>query len=148
MRGELYEERLTQSIIGAFYEVYNVLGIGLLEHHYAAALECELAARNHQVSREVPIDVWYKGVLLGRQRIDLIVDGKVVIETKATRELHASAARQCFSYLRASGIEIGLVLHFGPRPNVKRLVSRKGDRQGQAGIRHGQETDLEGSNSE
>ena len=125
MRGELVEERLTQSIIGAFYEVYNTLGTGLLEQHYAAALAHELAARGHSVAREVSIDVWYKQHLLGRQRIDLIVDGKVVVETKATQELHLSATKQCFSYLRVSGAGIGLVLNFGEKPGVKRLTSRR-----------------------
>jgi len=139
--GELYEERLTESIIGAFYEVYNVLGFGLQEHFYVSALERELVARNHQVSRELQVEVWYKGVLLGRQRLDMVVDGKIVVETKATYELHASAVRQCFSYLRASGIEVGLLLHFGPEPNVKRLVSRKGPR-GYTGLKDGRETAL------
>src|SRR5258708_34354142 len=127
-RGELLEERLTESIIGAFYEVYNVLGFGLLERFYASALARELIARNHHVAREFPVQVHYKGESLGRHRLDMVVDEKVVVETKSTLELHASAARQCFSYLRASGLEVGLVLHFGPEPNVKRLVSRNGGR--------------------
>jgi hypothetical protein len=58
--GELIEERLTESIIGAFYEVYNLLGFGLQEHFYVSALERELIARNHQVSREIPVEVWYR----------------------------------------------------------------------------------------
>jgi GxxExxY protein len=141
-RGELHEERLTESIIGAFYEVYNVLGFGLLEHFYVSALERELVRRNHQVAREVSVEVWYKGELLGRQRLDMVVDGKVVVETKSTLELHASAARQCFSYLRASGIAVGLVLHFGPEPNVKRLVSWKDGARQHTSIRDGRETAL------
>ncbi len=146
--GELIEERLTESIIGAFYEVYNTLGFGLQEHFYASALERELVARNHQVSREVVVDVWYKGALLGRQRLDMVVDRKVVVETKSTFELHSSAARQCFSYLRASRIEVGLLLHFGPEPNVKRLVSRKSGSRRYTGIRDGRETALQGCKSE
>jgi GxxExxY protein len=141
-RGELHEERLTESIIGAFYEVYNVLGFGLLEHFYVSALERELVARSHQVAREVPVEAWYKGVLLGRHRLDMVVDGRVVVETKSTFELHASAARQCFSYLRASGIEVGLVLHFGPKPNVKRLVSWKDEARRYTSIRDGRGTAL------
>ena len=137
--GELYEERLTESIIGAFYEVYNVLGFGLQEHFYVSALERELVARGHQVLREFQVEVWYKGVVLGRQRLDMVVDRRVVVEAKSTFELHTSAARQCFSYLRASGIEVGLLLHFGPEPNVKRLVSRTGPR-GFTGMRDGRVT--------
>src|SRR4051812_28169314 len=122
---ELHEQALSESIIGAFFEVYNALGFGLNERHYAGALEVELGLRGHAVSREVPVEIWYKGHLLGRHRIDMVVDGKVVVENKATHELHPSAAGQCFTYLAASGIEVGLVLHFGPKPNVKRLMCRR-----------------------
>jgi GxxExxY protein len=148
MRGELHEERLTESIIGAFYEVYNILGFELAEYHYSAALENELRLRGHHVDREIPFEVWYKGTLVGRHRIDLLVDGIVVIESKATYELHPSAARQCFSYLRASGRAVGLVLHFGPKPNVKRLLSRKDGSRRYTAIRDERRTDLEGCKSE
>ena len=121
----LLERERTRSIIGAFYDVYNAMGFGLLENLYAEGLAIELRDRGHEVIRELAVDVHYKGHLLGRQRIDMVVDGKVVVETKATMELHKAASRQCFSYLRASGVAIGLVLHFGPEPNVKRLMSRR-----------------------
>jgi GxxExxY protein len=134
-KGELFEERLTGSIIGAFYEVYNVLGFGLSEHLYSMALERELRARGHRVAREVWIEIWYKSELLGRQRLDLVVDDKVVVETKATLELHKGAPLQVLSYLRASRLEIGLVLHFGPEPGVKRLVCRKNGELRLASIR-------------
>jgi GxxExxY protein len=111
-RGKLIEERLTQSIIGAFYEVYNSLGFGLLENLYVVALQRELRGRGHQAAREVWVPVWYKRELLGRQRLDLVVDEKVVVEVKSTVELHPAAIRQCHSYLKASKLELGLVLHF------------------------------------
>src|SRR3954464_1742081 len=123
-RGELIEERLTQSIIGAFYDVYNDLGFGLLENLYTAALQRELRERGHEAAREVWIPVWYKSELLGRQRLDLIVEEKLVVEVKSTMELHPAAVRQCHSYLKASRLEVGLVLHFGPKPAVKRVVWR------------------------
>jgi GxxExxY protein len=121
--GELHEEALTQSIIGAFFEVYNRLGFGLSERDYAGALDIELRLRGHRVSPEVPIEVWYRGHVLGLHRLDMVVDRKVIVENKATHELHPSAARQCFTYLSASRLEVGLVLRFGPKPNVKRVVN-------------------------
>jgi GxxExxY protein len=123
--GWLVEEKLTHSILGAFFEVYNALGYGFLEHLYIMALERELLARGHAVAREVGVLVTYKGEELGYQRIDMILDGKVIIEAKSTRELHDSAPRQLRNYLRATGLEVGLLLHFGPEPKFFRLVNQK-----------------------
>ena len=123
-RGELFEEKLTHSVIGAFYEVYNNLGFGFLEHLYVMALERELIAREHRVGREVCVRVKYKGEELAVQRLDLIVDEKLVIETKASAELHKSATRQLYNYLRATNLEVGLLLHFGPRANFHRVICR------------------------
>ena len=77
-RIDLIEEDRTRSIIGAFFEVYNTLGFGFLESLYAAALVIELRSRGHRVEREVGVRVTYKGHVLGHQRVDLIVDGKVI----------------------------------------------------------------------
>jgi GxxExxY protein len=123
--GELIEERLTYSVIGAFYEVYNTLGFGFLEHVYVLGLEHELVARGHNIGREVRVPVWYKGVELATQRVDMIVDERLVIETKATFELHRAATRQVYNYLRATRLEVGLLLHFGPEPKFYRILCRK-----------------------
>ncbi|MDP9177097.1 MAG: GxxExxY protein, partial [Gemmatimonadota bacterium] len=85
---QLVEQELTKSIIGAFYEVYNTLGFGFLEHTYVMALERELRARGHHVAREASVRIMYKGEELSYQRLDMIVDGKVIVETKSTLELH------------------------------------------------------------
>lgn len=122
--GQLFEERLTHSVIGAFFDVYNTLGFGFLEHIYVMALERELLERNHRVAREVAVQVFYKGDWLGQQRLDMIVDEKLVVETKSTHELHKSANRQVYNYLRSTNLEIGLLLHFGPRPRVERVIYR------------------------
>jgi GxxExxY protein len=122
--GELIEEALTRSVIGAFFEVYNHLGFGFLEHLYVMALERELLAREHDVAREMCVRVMYKGAELGVQRLDLIVDNKLVVETKATAELHKSATRQLYNYLHATNLEVGLLLHFGPRPSFHRVICR------------------------
>lgn len=118
----LIEEELTRSVIGAFYEVYNALGFGFLEHLYGAALERELRARGHRVGREAGVRIMYKGEELGTQRLDMIVDEKLVVEIKSTAKLPEAASRQTFSYLHATNLRVGLLLHFGPTPNFKRFV--------------------------
>jgi GxxExxY protein len=119
---ELIEEQLTKSVIGAFYEVYNTLGYRYLEQVYLAALERELRARGHAVGREVWVPVHYKGEVISRQRLDMIVDERLVVEAKSTQELHKSAPRQVYNYLRATRLQVGLLLHFGPEPAFYRLV--------------------------
>lgn len=119
-RSELILEDLTCSIIGAFYEVYNTLGFGFLEHIYVLALERELRARGHVVRRQVGVRVHYKGEELGLQRLDMIVDDMVVVEVKSSYDLHPAARRQLFNYLRGSNLEVGLLLHFGPKPRFYR----------------------------
>jgi GxxExxY protein len=120
----LVEREITRSIIGAFFEVYNTLGFGFLEYHYVMALERELIARGHRVDREVCVTVWYKGEELGQHRLDMIVDGKVVVETKSTYVLPRCAQRQVLNYLRATTLEVGLLLHFGPEAKFYRCVCR------------------------
>ena len=117
------DDPLSYSVIGAFFEVYNTLGFGFLEHVYVLALEHELVARGHQIGREVRVPVWYKGVRLATQRLDMIVDDRLVVETKAAYELHPAASRQLFNYLRATRLEVGLLLHFGPEPKFYRITN-------------------------
>lgn len=123
---ELIEEKLTQSVIGAFFEVYNTLGFGFFESVYATALEHELVKRGHRVAREVSFQVAYRGRVLGIQRVDMIVDEKLIVETKSTNELQNAAARQVYSYLRASNLKVGLLFHFGPEARFYRFVCRAG----------------------
>ena len=122
MTNELLHSELTQSVIGAFYEVYNTFKPGLLESLYLAALERELRLRGHQVARECAIRVMYKGEPIGWQRLDMVVDDLVIVEAKATQVLHESAERQLNTYLRATRLEVGLLLHFGPTPQFFRQV--------------------------
>jgi GxxExxY protein len=121
-RTKLIHDRLTHSVIGAFFDVYNTLGFGFLEHVYVAALTRELHNRGHEVGREVSIPVIYKGEEVARQRLDMIVDRKLVVETKSTQNLHGSAVRQVANYLRATSLELGLLLHFGPQPKFYRVI--------------------------
>jgi GxxExxY protein len=119
---QLRERRTTAAIIGAFYEVYNRLGYGFLEHVYSLALERELVERGHTVDREVVVTVFYKGKPLTTHRLDMVVDQRVVVENKSTSRLPAFARRQALNYLRASTMEVGLILHFGPAAKFHRIV--------------------------
>ena len=122
-RGELVHERLTHSVIGAFFEVYNTLGFGFLEQVYLDALAIELREHGHLVDREVRVRVNYKGTDIGWQRLDMIVDRTLVVEVKSTIELHGSARRQLLSYLRGTRLDVGVLLHFGPKASFYRLVA-------------------------
>jgi len=118
----LLERHTTSAIIGAFYEVYNRLGYGFLEHVYSLALERELVERGHSVRREVVVTIYYKGKPLTTQRLDMIVDEKVVVENKSTAVLPPYTRRQTLDYLRATTLEVGLILHFGPAAKFYRIV--------------------------
>jgi GxxExxY protein len=124
-QGELIHKRLTHSVIGAFFDVYNGLGFGFLEAVYTTALERELRDRGHQVGREVLAPVRYKGEIVARQRLDMVVDTRLVVEVKSTYDLHGSAPRQVYNYLRGTGLHVGLLLHFGPRPKFYRIFCGK-----------------------
>lgn len=118
----LIERDITRDVIGSFYEVYNALGFGFLEYVYSLALERELKARGRLVEREVLIPVMYKGEPLTSQRVDMIVDEKVVVEIKSTYVLPSVARRQTLNYLCATTLEVALLLHFGPEARFYRLV--------------------------
>lgn len=118
----LVEEELTKSIIGGFYAVYRALGFGFLEHVYSAVLERELARRGHSVGREVLVPIYYGGELAAYQRLDMLVDNRVVIENKTGERLHPIAERQLYNYLRCTNLEIGLLFHFGHEPKFHRVI--------------------------
>jgi GxxExxY protein len=119
---QLLHEALTESVIGAFFDVYNILDFGFLEHVYSAALERELRSRGHSVGREVGVEVMYKGEEIASQRLDMVVDDCLVVEIKSTMLLPPTAKRQLLGYLRATRIEVGLLLHFGPEPKFHRQI--------------------------
>jgi GxxExxY protein len=119
---DLVERDLTYDIIGAFLEVYNTLGYGFLEQIYVEALAIELRERGHVVERERPVSIYYKGRIVGRHRLDMVVDGRVVVEAKAGPLLPPFAVRQLYNYLRATDLSVGLVLQFGPEAKHHRVV--------------------------
>ena len=115
-------EDVTEKIIGAFFESYRNLGFGFLEAAYLNALCLELQRRGVDYSREVSIEVNYLGVPIGRYRIDLIVASTVLVEIKATKTLSDADTRQVLNYLKATNLEVGLLLHFGPTPKFFRYL--------------------------
>jgi GxxExxY protein len=116
-------DETTRQIIGAFYTVYNGLRFGFSESVYANAMTLELRRRGVRIAREVSVQVRYRDVVIAIQRLDMIVNGHVVVEIKSTEILHSTAHRQLLSYLKGSKLEVGLLLHFGPQARFYRIVS-------------------------
>jgi GxxExxY protein len=112
----------TGEIIGVFYEVYNELGHGFLESTYSEAMIVALEARGLAVCRQVPVPVWFRGRKVGQYFADLIVEEKILLELKAVRALDSAHEAQLLHYLRATDIEVGLLLNFGLRPQFRRLL--------------------------
>jgi GxxExxY protein len=121
----LLEKELTEQIIGAFYECYNILRYGFLESAYRRALAVELRLRGHACSEEALVEVTYKGVAVGTYRYDLLVDNRAIVEVKASDNLAPTAKAQLLNYLRATNLEVGLLLHFGPEPRFHRCVHQR-----------------------
>ena len=119
---QLKHGALTEKIIGVFYDVYNELGHGFLESVYEEALLISLRECGLQVGRQVPIPVWFRGQKIGDFWADLVVDDKVVLELKTARNIDATHEAQLLHYLKATTFELGLILNFGPRPQVRRLI--------------------------
>lgn len=118
----LKHSELTEKIIGVFYDVYNELGCGFLESTYAEAMVVALRQFGLTAVREVSVPVWFRGIKVGQYFADILVDGAVLIELKATRALDSAHEAQMLHYLRATEIEVGLLLNFGTRPQFRRLL--------------------------
>ena len=113
---------LTQKVIGVFFEVYNELGHGFLESVYQKALCFALADAGVTVHSPIAIPVWFRGHEVGRFEGDMLIERCVLLELKAARTLHSSHQAQLLNYLRATEIEVGLLLNFGVKPEFKRVV--------------------------
>ena len=121
---------LTKRIIGVFYDVYNELGFGFLECIYQRSLEIAFREHDIQFRSQVPITVWYHGQQVGRFFADLFVEDAVIVELKACRVLEPSHATQVLNYLRATDVEVGLLLNFGEKPDFKRMAFSNGRKRG------------------
>jgi GxxExxY protein len=113
---------LTEKIIKAFYKVYNTLGYGFLEKVYENAMLIELSNSGLAVENQKRIMVFYEGKVIGEYFADLLVEGKVIVELKAAANLLAEHEAQLINYLKATNIEVGLLLNFGKKPEFKRKI--------------------------
>ena len=115
-------EKLTEGIIRIFYKVYNKLGYGFLEKIYENAMMFEMEKENIAAISQAPIKVIYDDKILGEYFADISVDGKVIVEIKAAKNLAPENEAQLLNYLKATDIEVGLLLNFGSKPQIKRKV--------------------------
>ena len=118
----MLHEDITKTIIKAYYKVYNTLGYGFLEKVYQKALLIELKKMGLESKEEVPIKVYYEGEKVGDYRADIIVEELVIIENKAQEVLAEENEFQLINYLKATEIEVGLLLNFGKKPEFKRKI--------------------------
>jgi len=118
-RDTKYKE-LTEKVIKIFYKVYNTLGYGFLEKIYENAMIIEFRKAGIPAVSQSPIKVVYEDELVGEYYADILVDDKVIVEIKATRALALEHEAQLLNYLKATDIEVGLLMNFGPKPEIKR----------------------------
>ena len=118
----MLHKEITSEIIAAFYAVYNILGYGFLEKVYENALILELRKKGLTVKKQVPIKVKYEGQIIGEYFADLFVEDKVIVELKAVEKIISVHNAQLLNYLKATEMEVGLLLNFGPKAEFKRKI--------------------------
>lgn len=118
----LLHEKLTSKIIEAYYNVYNELGYGFLEKIYENAMIVELEEMGFTAVSQKPIEVFYKGKNIGNYFADIIVEDEITLELKAVKELTDEHHAQLGNYLKATRLEVGLLLNFGMKPTIKRKI--------------------------
>jgi GxxExxY protein len=115
--------KISEAIIGAAFEVYNELGYGFLEKVYQKALQVELLKRGYSAELETAIKVKYKDVIVGEFAADLLVEDKVIVELKVAQKYNSKDEPQLLNELKATGIEVGLLINFGKeKVEFKRFV--------------------------
>ena len=121
---EIYpEQNLTQKVLEGAFAVHNTLGCGFLEKVYSNALLCELRTMGLACEQEVAFKVKYRHIIVGDYCTDLIVEKRVIVELKACAGLDSTHEAQILNYLKASGIQVGLLLNFGkPKLQYRRFV--------------------------
>ena len=123
LRGtDLRYHDISGPILGAFYAVHSELGSGFLEAVYANALTVLLRQAGLRVDRQVPFVIVFHGQSVGYYRADLIVDSRIVVEIKAGRAINPQHTAQLLNYLRASRLQVGLLLNFGEKAEFRRMV--------------------------
>jgi GxxExxY protein len=121
----LIHEELTERIIGVYYDVYSELGYGFLEKVCQRAMVIALTAAGLSVAQGVRFPVIFRGQLVGDNISDMVVNGAVLVEIKATSALHAWDDAQALNYLRASPLEVALIMNFGPKREYRRRILTK-----------------------
>ena len=115
-------EKITFDIIKSFYKVYNTLGHGFLEKVYENSLSLELKKLGYTVESQRAINVYYDNQEVGNYYADLLINDEIILELKVVEKLKDEHKFQLINYLKATDIEIGLLLNFGKNPEVKRVV--------------------------
>jgi GxxExxY protein len=115
-------QELTRQIIDAAYQVHKVLGYGFLEKVYQNALMVELRKRGLRAECEKPLKIVYESEVVGDYVCDVVVEDKVILELKAVKEINEIHEVQLVNYLKGTGIEVGLLINFGPSVQIKRKV--------------------------
>jgi len=118
----MLHSEITQTIIQAFYKVYNKLGYGFLEKEYENAMYIELRKSGLQCTQQQLIEVFYEKEVVGHYYSDLLVDNLVIIELKAAETLCEAHEYQLLNSLKATEIEVGLLLNFGKKPKLLRKI--------------------------
>jgi GxxExxY protein len=118
----MLHEDITGAIIGAFYDVHNTLGVGFLEKVYENSLVHLLRLRGLNVVQQSPIMVYFQGVVVGEYFADLLVAEKVIVELKTAERIHPEHLAQLSNYLKATQIEVGILLNFGRQTTFKRVI--------------------------
>jgi GxxExxY protein len=113
-------KELTEKVIKIFYGVYNKLGYGFLERVYENAMMIELEEEKIPAVSQFPIQVTYEGRIIGEYFADILVDNRVIVEIKAAKGLAEENEAQLLNYLKATDVEVGLLLNFGYKTEVKR----------------------------
>ena len=117
---------MTGAIVGVFFEVYGELGYGFLESVYRSAMGMALRDAGLEVQSEVEAHALFRGRSVGVFRLDFVVERAVVVELKAAGGIDQSHLAQVLNYLRCTSMEIGLILNFGPRPQIRRVAFTNG----------------------
>ena len=117
---ELKHREITEQVIGAYYDVYNDLGYGFLERVYQNALYFELLERGLKVEAQKSIKVYRNGRLIGNYYADFLINGAVIVELKAVATLTEAHEKQLVNYLKATNMEVGLLINFGLEPKFER----------------------------
>ena len=122
MQTKYIHSELTSEIIDCFYTVYNKLGFGFLEKIYERALKIELENKGLKVELQKPIKVYYNEIIIGDYYADLIVNDLVIVELKAVETLAETHGLQLINYLKATDLEVGLLLNFGKKAQIQRKI--------------------------